>query len=50
MLVGNGRNPELGAGTAGVGTPWLVTGRGKSKSVLVIVVVPLMRVVVPSAS
>ena len=50
MLVGDGRNPELGAENVEMGTPWLVTGEGKSKSVLVTVVVPLVRVAVPRAS
>ena len=50
MLVGSGKNPELGAGIVGMETPWLVTGKGKSKSVVVTVMLPLVRVVVPSAS
>ena len=54
MLVGakipDGRNPVLGAENVEMGTAWLVTGEGKSKSVLVTVVVPLVRVVVPSGS
>ena len=51
MLVGakipDGRNPVLGAENVGM---WLVTGEGRSKRVLVTVVVPLVRVVVPSGS
>ena len=50
MLVGSGRNPVVGAGNVMLRTALLVTGEGKSKSVVVTVVVPLVKVVVPSAS
>ena len=50
MLVGDGSNPVIGAENVVLRTPWLVTGEGTSKSVVVTVVVPLVRVVVPRAS
>ena len=50
MLVGSARNPVVGAGNVMLRTALLARGEGNSKSVLVTVVVPLVRVVVPSAS
>ena len=50
MLVGSGRKPVVGAGNVMLRTPWLVTGEGKARSVVVTVVVPLVIVVVPSGS